>query len=137
MRTDPFAHCQLSLTRRHRLILSTQVTKNQHKNSLCSKEIASKKGEKDSKFGGWIIRTDGGILHRNQTSTTADQNMMRRMNNDQGSDNNNKVQKSSMQQKRQYCIRYNIIDEPVDCRAPVESLAPSVSATRTQQMNKM
>ena len=101
MRTDPFAHCQLSLTRRHRLILSSQVTKNQHKNSLCSKKIASKKGKKDSKFGRWMIHTDGGILHRNQTSATAVHNMMRCMNNDQGSDNNNKVQKNSMQQKRQ------------------------------------
>ena len=62
-----------------------------------------------------MIHADVGILHTSQTSATVVHNTIRRMNNDRGSDNNNTVQKNSMQEKRQYCIRYNIIDELVDC----------------------
>jgi len=62
------------------------------------------------------------------------------MNNDRGargSDNNNKVQKNSMQQKRQCSIRYSTIDDWWTVEHQWSPLAPSVSATRTQQMNKM
>jgi hypothetical protein len=34
------------------------------------------KAERDSKFGGWMIHADGGILHRKQTSATAVHNMI-------------------------------------------------------------
>ena len=72
--------------------------------------------ERDCKLGRWMIHADGGILHRKQTSATAVHNTIRRMDNDRGgSDNNNKIQKNLMQQKRQCCIRYDTIDEPVDC----------------------
>ena len=72
--------------------------------------------ERDCKPGGWMIHADGGIPHRKQPFATAVHNTIRRMNNDRGgSDNDNKIQKNSMQKKSQCCIRYDTIDELVDC----------------------